>query len=130
MGTELGILGLYGLLCLLTILVQATVAHAQVGTAALISDRSEMPRLTGMAGRLDRAQANSVVALALFAPAALILAQKGVTGGSTLLAAQVFLAMRVIYVVTYAFRINGIRSLAWGIGFFATAWLYIAGLTG
>lgn len=130
MGTEPGILGLYGLLCLLTILVQAMAAHTQVGTALLLSDRSEMPKLTGMAGRLDRAQANSVVALALVAPAVLSLAQKGVTGGSTLLAAQVFLAMRVVYVFSYAFKINGIRSLAWSIGFFATAWLYLAGLTG
>lgn len=130
MATELGILGLYGLLCLLTILIQAAAAGAQVGNAALMSDRSEMPRLTGMAGRIDRAQMNSVVALALFAPAVLILAQKGITGGSTLLAAQIFLAMRVIYVVAYAFKINGIRSVAWSIGFFATAWLYFAGLMG
>lgn len=128
MGSEIGILGLYGLLCLLTILIQASMASTQVGNAALMSDRSDMPKLTGMAGRLDRAQANSVVAMALFAPAVLILQSRGISGGSTLLAAQVFLAMRVIYVLTYAFKINGIRSLAWGVGFFATAWLYIAGL--
>lgn len=128
MGSELGLLGLYGLLCLLTILIQASVASTQVGNAALLSDRSDMPKLTGMAGRLDRAQANSVVALALFAPAVLILQAKGLSGGSGLLAAQIFLGCRVIYVLTYAFRINGIRSIAWGIGFFATGWLYILGL--
>ena len=70
---------------------------------------------------------NCIVALALFAPAVLILAEKGIGTGGTLLAAQVFLIARVIYVVVYAAGLPWARTLIWMVGFLATAWLYLAG---
>ena len=100
----------------------------QVGLPTLLKPRDDMPALTGVAGRLERAQMNSIVAMALFAPAVLILAHKGLSTPDTLLAAQVFLAARVLYVPLYAFGLPGVRTLVWVAGVLATVWLYVAGL--
>lgn len=128
MGSELGCLGLYGLLVIVTIILQAEAGRFQLGLTALLKPRDDMPKLTGLAGRLERAQLNSAVALALFAPAVLILAQKGISTPSTLLAAQVFLIARLLYVPFYAFGLFGIRTLVWLVAILATAWLYLVGL--
>ena len=128
MGTELGILGLYGLVVIVTILLQAEVARMQIGLHALLYPRDDAPPLTGIAGRMERAQLNSVVAMALFAPAVLILTVKGSVTPSTLLAAQVFLVARIAYVPLYAFGLPGVRTLVWLVGVFATAWLYLVGI--
>ncbi len=127
MSTELGILGLYGLFTILTIFVQASVAALQVGLTPLLFPRDDLT-LTGVAARLDRAQLNAIVALALVAPAILLLAHKGLSTSTTLLAAQIFLIARVIYVPAYALGIPGVRTAVWTAGILATAWLYIAGL--
>ena len=128
MGSFLGVPGPYGLLVIVMIVIQAQVAQMQVGLAAQVSNRDDMPALTGAAFRMDRAQMNSIVAMALFAPAVLILHMKGVTGGSALIAANVFLLARLLYVIFYGFGILWFRSIAWIVGMLATVWLYIAGL--
>ena len=128
MSTELQILGLYGLVVIITILAQVLTAQAQVGLPMLLAPRDDGPKLIGVAGRLERAQLNSIVAMALFAPAILILAQKGISTSSTLLAAQAFLIARILYVPIYAMGLPWARTIAWLIGFLATAWLYYAGL--
>jgi len=128
MGSELGCLGLYGLVVIVTILVQAEAGRIQLGLLALLKPRDDVPALTGIAGRLDRAQLNSIVAMALFAPAVLILGQKGISVSSTVLAAQIFLVARVLYVPLYAFGLAGVRTLVWFTGILATAWLYLIGL--
>ena len=124
MSTELQILGLYGLVVIITILAQVLAAQAQVGLPMLLAPRDDGPKLIGVAGRLERAQLNSIVAMALFAPAILILAQKGISTSSTLLAAQAFLIARILYVQIYAMGLPWARTIAWLIGFIATAWLY------
>lgn len=128
MSSEITILAVYALFTILLILVQVTAATGQVGVEMLVHPRENMPRLTGLAGRLDRAQANSVVALALFAPAVLILQAKAGFTPATLAAAQVFLVARVVYAIFYAAGTPWVRTLSWLVGFFATAWLYIASL--
>ena len=128
MGSELGILGLYGLVVIVTILAQLLAAQAQVGLEMLVKPRDDIPKLTGVAGRMERAQLNSIVAMALFAPAVLILADKGLATSTTLLAAQVFLIARILYVPIYAAGLAWARTLLWLAGFLATAWLYVAGL--
>jgi len=128
MSTEMSILALYGLLVAITILVQVLAAAGQVGLAELAKPRDDMPKLTGTAGRLDRAQLNSVIALAMFAPAVLMLnAQTALTAG-TLLAAQIFLAARVVYLIVYITGTPWIRTLAWVVGFLVTVWFYILAL--
>ena len=123
MTSEFKILAWYGLVMMITIIIQATMARGQVGDRALLGSREDMPRLTGLAFRLDRAQNNNTTAMALFAPAVLLLGETG-GGAGTLLAAQIFLAARVAYVIAYAADISVVRTLIWFAGFGSTAWLY------
>ena len=85
-------------------------------------------RVTGMTARLKRALDNSIVAMALFAPAVLILEMLDRTNATSLLAAQVFLIARIIYLPVYALGVPAIRTLAWLAGFAATAILYFLAL--
>ncbi len=128
MSSELSILVLYGLLVIVIVLVQVLAAMAQVGLPMLAKPRDDMPPLSGVAGRLERALRNSVVAMALFAPAVLVLQAQGGFTAATLLAAQIFLIARVLYVIVYAAGTPWIRTLIWVCGFLATAWLYLAAL--
>ena len=117
-------LALYGLLCLVTILAQVVAAAGKLDLTQLMGNREGLPSLTGMAGRLDRAQANSVVAMALFAPAVLILAlQPDPAAGAT--PAWIFLLARLAYVVVYALGIAYLRTIVWLVGFIMTLWLYL-----
>ena len=126
--TETTILALYGLLVLITILLQATGSMQQLSLGYLMSSRDEGRTVTGMTARIKRALDNSITAMALFAPAILILVITDKTSVTSLLAAQVFLIARIIYLPAYAFGIIGVRTLAWVAGFAATAILYFLAL--
>ncbi len=125
---ELSILALYGLLVALTLLAQVTGAATQLDMAYLLSSRDEKRTLEGMVGRLDRALGNSVTAMALFAPAILILHAKEAFNADTLVLAQIFLAARVLYLPAYVFNLTGFRTLVWLLGFVATVLLYLLAL--
>lgn len=128
MTSELNILALYGLYTALVLLAQVTGAQSQLGMGYLLSSRDEHRTLTGITARLDRALTNSITAMVLFAPAILLLQAKGAFTPSTLTAAQVFLAARVLYVPAYGFGLTGLRTLLWIVGFAATAVLYLIAL--
>ncbi|MGR3607546.1 MAG: MAPEG family protein [Sulfitobacter sp.] len=126
--TETTILASYGLLIMITILLQVLGGAQQLSIGYLLSSRDETRTLKGMTARLKRALDNSIVAMTLFAPAILILVTLDRTSPSTLLAAQVFLVARIVYVPMYAFGIPALRTLAWLSGFAATAVLYFLAL--
>lgn len=128
MSSELTILALYGLFTALILLLQVTGALGQLGMGYLLSSRDEHRSLTGITGRLDRALTNSITAMALFAPAILLLAVKGGFTHGTLTAAQAFLGARVLYVPAYALGLTGVRTLFWLMGFAATVVLYLMAL--
>ncbi len=128
MNSELSILVLYGLLVIITIGIQVLLALPQVGLPYLASSRDEGRVLTGAAGRAERALGNSVVAMALFAPAVLIVQALQINSASTLLAAQIFLIARLIYLPVYLAGIPWLRTAVWAVGLLATAWLYILAL--
>ncbi|WP_299561753.1 MAPEG family protein [uncultured Sulfitobacter sp.] len=125
--SELDALVGYGLLVMVTLLLQATAKMSQLGVGYLMGSRDEQREVTGMAARLDRALHNSIVALTLFAPAVLLIILTGdKSTGLTQTLALIFIIGRVIYLPSYVFGIKGVRSIAWAAGFFATAALYIA----
>lgn len=126
--TEIQILALYGLLVILTLILQATGGLTQLGMGYLLGSRDETRTVKGIAGRLERALNNSVTAMVLFAPAVLLHVIAGTTSNQTLLAAQAFLIARLVYLPAYAFRITGVRSLAWTVGIVATVTLYLLAL--
>jgi len=128
MSSEISILALYGLVVIVTLLVQTLAATSQFGLGSLAGNRGDLPEAIGVVGRCDRALNNSVVAMALFAPAILVLSTKGTFTPGTLLAAQIFLIARIAYVVIYIAGIPWLRTAVWMLGFLATAYLYILAL--
>ena len=128
LGTELTILLVYGLYTALVLGAKVTGMMATVDMGYLLSSRDESRTLEGMLGRLDRAINNSVTAMALFAPAVLVIAIRDQSSGASLLAAQVFLVARIVYVPAYIFGIRGLRTLLWLAGFLATLILYFQAL--
>lgn len=113
---------------MLTILLQVLGGMQQLSLGYLMSSRDETRTVSGMTARIERALANSITAMVLFAPAVLILVLLDRTSTSTLLAAQVFLVARIIYLPVYALGIPAIRTLVWLVGFAATAVLYFLAL--
>ena len=126
--SELNILGLYGLYVCLTLVAQSSGAMTQLDMGYLLSARDEKRTLEGMVGRLERALNNAVTAMALFAPAVLILAVKEAFTPTSLMLCQVFLVARVLYLPAYVFGLTGFRSLVWLAGFAATIALYLLAL--
>ena len=129
-GDELSILGVYGLIVALTLVAQATGAMGRLGMGYMMSSRDEPATLGRYTSRLDRALANSVVAMALFAPAVLIVVLQDRTGAGSLLACQAFLIARAVYIPAYVAGVPGLRTLAWLAGFAATILLYFLGIGG
>lgn len=123
--TETSILALYGLLVMLVILVQSGAGTLALGLPYLAGARDEGRSAGGVAGRLIRTVDNSVVALALFAPAALLVKVSGASTPSTVLACQVFFGCRVAYAAVYPLGVPYLRTLVWAGAFFANAWLYV-----
>ncbi|WP_136636636.1 MAPEG family protein [Pseudooceanicola onchidii] len=122
------ILAMYGIVVLATIFVQVLAAAQKLDMSQLMGNRESLPSLTGVAGRLDRAQMNSVIAMALFAPAVLILAQLPEPPATATFAATIFLLARIAYVVVYAMGIAYLRTIVWLVGFAMTFWLYLLAL--
>ncbi len=128
MSSELSILALYGLLTMLQILVHVLTATPPLGIPYLVSPRDEPRDLPGVPGRCKRAADNAVTALALFAPAVLLLQANAGFTASTLLAAQVFLIMRLAYAVLYPLGTPWLRTGVWVVAFLANAYLYLNAL--
>ena len=126
--TEITILVLYGFLVIITLLMQATGAMTQLGMGYLLSSRDENRTVSGIAGRLERALNNSITAMVLFAPAVLLIIVTESSTAQTVLACQAFLIARLVYLPAYAFKLTGIRSLAWTVGLLSTALLYFLAL--
>jgi uncharacterized MAPEG superfamily protein len=126
--SELSILLLYGLVTAITLGLKVTGMMVTLDIGYLLSSRDEKRSLDGMIGRLDRALNNALVALALVTPPILIIGLRDQSSAQSLLAAQVFLAARLVYLPAYVFGIVGIRTLVWVAGFAATLFLYFLAL--
>ena len=128
MSSELTILGLYGLLTIVVILVEVLLAIPQYGLGYLATPRDENRPQAGLAGRATRTVLNCTIGMALFAPAVLLLAIQDKFTATTLMLAQVFLAARVLYVIVYIAGIPWIRTLAFVASLLATGLLYLLAL--
>lgn len=124
MSSELSILALYGIVLIVILFVQVTLALPQLGLGYLAAARDEGRQTHGMAARAERCLTNSVVAMVLFAPAVLILAVRDGFTANTLLAAQAFLIARILYAPVYWFGIPWLRTAIWMVGLLATLYLF------
>ena len=128
MSSELTIVGLYGILIILVILVETMLAIKEYGLGYMATPRDENRPQAGLAGRATRTVINCAIGMALFAPAILILAAKDGFTSTTLLMAQIFLLARVVYVVVYIAGIPFVRTGAFVVGLLATLYLYFLAL--
>ena len=124
MTTELNYLAMYGLFLALLILIQVLISARQHGSLSLFGNRENLVS-TGMAARAERTVHNSIVAMALIAPAVLMIAQNDLSSSSTILSMQIFLTARIVYSVCFIFGITYLRTISWIFGFFTTAYLYL-----
>ena len=117
-------LAFYGLIVVIVILAQVLVEAQQVGLSTLAGNREDLV-LTGLAGRMERAANNSLLALALVAPAVLM---THLSDAAANLADQLmltFLLARIAYVALYALGLVWVRTAAWVTAFVCTALLYV-----
>jgi uncharacterized MAPEG superfamily protein len=79
-----------------------------------------VPAVTGWVGRAARAHANALENLLPFAVVAAAIQLAGVSNGWSQAAALTFLGARLVHGLAYLLGIQGVRTLAWNIGFAAT----------
>jgi uncharacterized MAPEG superfamily protein len=95
------------------------------GFRAGLSNRDDLPEATPLGGRAERAAGNSIEALLLFVPLALVAHLAG-KGDEVLLGAQIFIAARLVYLPVYLLGIVYLRSLVWGVGVAGLAMMAVA----
>ncbi|UFN51186.1 MAPEG family protein [Roseomonas sp. OT10] len=130
MTTELRCLVWAAALGLLHLLLAAGATRMQRNDLAWAAGSRDTPQPppTGVAGRLQRAQANFLETFPLFVAVLLAAQLGGRTGGAAALGAQVYLWARVIYLPLYAAGVPWLRSLVWGASVVGIAMVLFAAL--
>jgi uncharacterized MAPEG superfamily protein len=101
------------------------ISASQHGLLTLLGNRENLSAV-GVADRAGKTVQNSVVAMALVAPAVLMLTLANLSTPETILAIQVFLTARIAYAICFIVGITYLRTVIWIVGFLATAYLYIS----
>ena len=123
MSVELYYICVYGLLIVATTFVKQLTSLANVGIMPVFSSREGM-KFSSMTGRLERAIVNCVIALVVIAPAILALIITETSSANTILAVQVFIWARLVYVIAYCLNIIGVRSVSWIASLLSILYLY------
>lgn len=114
MPTELLVLAFGGILLLVHVLVAGHYKTKQYGGEWNIGPRDkEMPPLTDVAGRLDRARGNYLETFPLAIVALLGVVVAGKTNEITAICGWVWLAGRLAYLPLYWTGVVGWRTLVW-----------------
>ena len=109
-----------GLVMLLSIIAQAIYLDSKAGLGYGLGNRDAPPTGLGDAGgRLDRNVRNQVEGLAMFIPLVVVAGLAGISNPWTQRAALVYVTTRLLYFVLYALGVKAVRSVVWGVGFFA-----------
>ncbi len=127
MTTELFYLWMSGLVLIIATLIQQLTSLFNVGLMPVLGSRENV-KFTGMTGRLERAILNSIIAMTLITPAIVILHLMEITNASTVLAVQIFLTARIVYIVSYGLGIMGLRSAGWIASLLSILWLYYSAI--
>jgi len=125
MTLEMTYLAMYGLVLITTILIQVLISASKHGLLTLLGNRENLSSV-GIAERAGKTVQNSVVAMALVAPAVLMLTLANLSTPGTILAIQLFLTARIAYAICFIVGITYLRTAIWIVGFLATAYLYIS----
>jgi uncharacterized MAPEG superfamily protein len=101
---------------LVHIIASAVATTGQYGAKWNLGPRDEaMPRLEGVAGRLQRALVNFLETFPLFAAAVLMADAVNRHGALAVWGAQLYFWARVAYLPLYAFGVTGVRTFVWTI---------------
>lgn len=95
------------------IIVAAVFANAEVGLGVLAGNRDGMPRLTGFAGRAQRAYQNMLESLPLFIGLVLVAQVAGKANGATHAGCELFFWARLAHWIIYVIGIPWLRTIAW-----------------
>jgi uncharacterized MAPEG superfamily protein len=118
--TEIVMLGVAVVLLLLQLFLQSIPSTIEMGGDYKAGPRDEPRVLRGVfAGRADRAFRNLLETFPAFAALALALVVTGRPGGLGALGAEVWVAMRILFVPLYFIQIPYLRSLVWFVSIFA-----------
>ncbi|MEQ1756604.1 MAG: MAPEG family protein [Micropepsaceae bacterium] len=133
MTLELSILSFSCVLCVVQIVLASHAASFQRGYRWTASARDDVqPPLTGVAGRLARAQTNFLETFPVFVAVVLIAHVLSIHDWRTQWGAGLYLGGRVFYVPLYAFGVPLVRSLAWNVaivGVFLILWAIAEGVS-
>ncbi|MCX7058649.1 MAG: MAPEG family protein [Proteobacteria bacterium] len=116
--------------CVLAAALLPYVATISAKAGARFDNR--MPRVwlaaqSGWRARANAAQQNSFEAFPLFAVAVLVAHQTGAPQARVDLLAEVFVAARLAYIVTYIADLALLRSIVWFAGIAAAVTIFLAG---
>jgi uncharacterized MAPEG superfamily protein len=96
--------------------VQALSATAARGKAWNLSSRdANLPPLTGLAGRADRAFENFKETFPFFLAAVFLVMHTGRGGNLSAIGAYAYLGARLVYIPLYLFNVTGVRTAVWAI---------------
>ena len=127
MTTELFYLWMSGLVLIIATLIQQLTSLFNGGLMPVLGSRENV-KFTGMTGRLERPILNSIVAMTLITPAIVILHLMEITNASTVLAVQIFLTARIVYIISYGIGIMGLRSAGWTASLLSILFLYYSAI--
>jgi uncharacterized MAPEG superfamily protein len=127
MSFELAMLAAGCVLCLVQIVIASHAASLQHGYRWTAGSRdAEVPRLTGTAGRLERALRNFLETFPVFVAAVLLVRVLGREGTLSEWGAGLYVSARVVYLLLYMAGVPLIRSLVWKVAFVGIVLLLLA----
>ena len=100
----------------LSALVQNLSNASERGAKYVTSDRSVSPPLQGFFGRATRTLANNIESALMWVPPVVVILMLHRTTWISQLSAEVYVAARVVFALSYWLKIPVVRTLAWLVG--------------
>lgn len=94
---------------------------AQVGNTYTVGPRDEPIQPLGMAGRMQRAQANFMETFPIFIACTFIVVTTDTAGLLSFWGSAIYVAGRVIYLPLYALGVPWLRTISWNFATFGIA---------
>jgi uncharacterized MAPEG superfamily protein len=114
-------------LALIHIIISSHAASLQRGYRWTASSRdAELPPLTGVAGRLERALRNFLETFSVFVAAVFLVHVLGRESALSEWGAGLYFSARLMYLLLYALGVPFLRSLIWNVAFLGIVLLLIA----
>jgi len=127
MSFELAMLAASCVLCLVQIIVSSHAASLQRGYRWTASSRdAEVPPLTGVAGRLERALRNFLETFPVFVAAVFLVRVLGRESALSEWGTGLYFSARLAYLLLYAAGVPLLRSLVWNVAFVGIVLLLLA----